>query len=163
MTQSKQWFLYALRCADETLYTGVTTDLGRRVSEHSRGQGARYTAGRRPVTLIGAWRFADRSAAQRAEAQFRRLPRREKLQRIARQLPFAGSAFCIDETVADLLSPIYFCRRCGGLLGTHRRPKDNRPRLVCTICGRLDCCDVKPCADAVATRNGLLERQGHDC
>ncbi|MGD2178463.1 MAG: GIY-YIG nuclease family protein [Anaerolineae bacterium] len=96
---SSCWFLYALRCADDTLYTGVTTDLARRVGEHNSGQGARYTAGRRPVMLIGAWRFADRGAAQRAEARFRRLPRRRKLQHIARQLPFAGSAFCSDETV----------------------------------------------------------------
>jgi putative endonuclease len=97
--RSSCWFLYALRCADDTLYTGVTTDLARRVSEHNSGQGARYTAGRRPVMLIGAWCFADRGAAQRAEARFRRLPRRRKLQRIAQQLPFAGSAFCRDETV----------------------------------------------------------------
>ncbi|MGD8967524.1 MAG: GIY-YIG nuclease family protein [Anaerolineae bacterium] len=96
---SSCWFLYALRCADDTLYTGVTTDLARRVSEHNSGQGARYTAGRRPVMLIGAWRFADRGAAQRAEARFRRLPRRRKLQHIAQQLPFAGSAFCSDGTI----------------------------------------------------------------
>jgi putative endonuclease len=102
------WFLYALRCADDTLYTGVTTSLARRLSEHNRGQGARYTAGRRPVMLIGAWRFADRCAAQRAEARFRRLSRREKLQRIARQLPFAGSSFCSDEALSGLLSPIRF-------------------------------------------------------
>jgi predicted GIY-YIG superfamily endonuclease len=40
---SKDWFLYALRCADDTLYTGVTTDVLRRVREHNSGRGARYT------------------------------------------------------------------------------------------------------------------------
>jgi putative endonuclease len=141
---STAWFLYALRCADETLYTGVTTDLARRLSEHNSGQGARYTAGRRPLVLIGAWRFADRGAAQRAEAEFRRLPRREKLQRIARQLPFAGSSFCSDEAIADLLRPIRFCHRCGGLLRTIRRPEEDRPRQVWTTCGRVHYRNAKP-------------------
>jgi putative endonuclease len=100
---SKDWFLYALRCADDTLYTGVTTDPARRVSEHNSGRGARYTAGRRPVKLLGVWRFADRGAAQRAEARFRRLPRRKKLRHIARRLPFADSEFCQDKAFADLL------------------------------------------------------------
>jgi len=48
------WFLYALRCADDTIYTGVSTDLERRLREHNGGQGARYTSARRPVQLIGA-------------------------------------------------------------------------------------------------------------
>jgi putative endonuclease len=143
--RSTGWFLYALRCSDETLYTGVTTDLARRVSEHNSGQGARYTAGRRPVMLIGAWRFTNRSAAQRAEARFRRLPRREKLQRIARQLPFAGSSFCSDETVVALLSPICFCHRCGSLLRTIKRRRNDRPRQVCSVCGRVHYRSAKPC------------------
>ncbi|MFQ6099780.1 MAG: GIY-YIG nuclease family protein [Anaerolineae bacterium] len=82
------WFLYVLRCADGTLYTGITTDLNRRVAEHNAGRGARYTAGRRPVTLLAAWRFPDRGAAQRAEACFRRLRRARKLALVARGLPF---------------------------------------------------------------------------
>jgi putative endonuclease len=90
---SSQWFLYALRCGDGTLYTGVTTDLARRLDEHNTGQGARYTSGRRPVKLIGAWRYADRSAAQQAEARFKKLSRGRKLQRIAQKLPFEGAAF----------------------------------------------------------------------
>ncbi|MGD9028866.1 MAG: GIY-YIG nuclease family protein [Anaerolineae bacterium] len=101
------WFLYVLHCADGTLYTGVTTDLARRLKEHNSGHGARYTAGRRPVVLLGAWPFADRGAAQRAEARFRRLPRREKLLRIAGQHSFSGSPFCTDEIIAGLLSAIH--------------------------------------------------------
>ena len=97
------WFLYALRCADGTLYTGVTTNLARRVAEHNAGRGARYTAGRCPVRLIAAWRFPDRGAAQRAEARFRRLRRARKLALAAQRLPFEGAAFCCDECAADLL------------------------------------------------------------
>ncbi|RLC54859.1 MAG: GIY-YIG nuclease family protein, partial [Chloroflexota bacterium] len=73
------WFLYLLRCADGTLYTGISTDPARRVAEHNAGRGARYTAGRCPVALLATWRFPDRGAAQRAEARFRRLPRARRL------------------------------------------------------------------------------------
>lgn len=90
------WFFYALRCADSTLYAGVTTDLARRVAEHNAGRGARYTAGRTPVKLVAAWRFSGQGAAQRAEARFRRLRRAQKLTLIAQQLPFEGGVFCAE-------------------------------------------------------------------
>jgi len=84
------YWLYVLRCADDTLYTGITTDLRRRVTEHQMGQGARYTRGRRPIWLVGAAPYPDRSAALRAEAAFKRLSRSRKLDRLeelARTLP----------------------------------------------------------------------------
>ncbi|RLC66642.1 MAG: hypothetical protein DRI48_04240, partial [Chloroflexi bacterium] len=99
------WFLYVVRCADGTLYTGVTTDLTRRVAEHNAGRGARYTAGRRPVTLLAAWRFPDRGAAQRAEARFRRLPRARKLELAGQKLPFGGASFCHDECTPHAHAP----------------------------------------------------------
>ena len=91
--KTSKWFLYVLRCADGTLYTGVTTDLARRVTEHNSGRGARYTAGRRPVALLAAWRFPDRGAAQRAEARFRRLSQARKLALAGQGLSFEGSPF----------------------------------------------------------------------
>ncbi len=74
--------MYILRCADETLYTGVTTDIERRVSEHNsgvKGKGAKYTAARRPVALVYKESCADRSSAQIKEATLRRMSRTDKV------------------------------------------------------------------------------------
>lgn len=72
--------LYMLRCADGTLYTGITTDLARRVEEHnSSSVGAKYTRGRRPVTLVWSKRFRNRSRASQEEARVKKLSRSEKL------------------------------------------------------------------------------------
>ncbi len=74
---------YIVRCADGTLYTGVTTDIGRRVEEHNAGNGARYTASRRPVRLVWTEAHPDRAAAQRREAQIKRWSRPRKLKLFA--------------------------------------------------------------------------------
>jgi len=157
------WFLYLLRCADGTLYTGISTDPARRVAEHNAGRGARYTAGRCPVALLATWRFPDRGAAQRAEARFRRLPRARKLALAAQGLPFEGAPFCRDERLADGSPALArFCPRCGGLLKTVMRPGDNRPRQVCTACGRVHYRNAKPCAGALIVHDGrvLLVKRG---
>lgn len=75
------WFVYILRCADGTLYTGITTDIDRRLAEHNgeTGGGARYTRSRRPVTLAHLEPAADRAAAARREAAIRRLDRVRKV------------------------------------------------------------------------------------
>jgi len=75
------WWVYMVRCADGSLYTGVTTSIERRIRQHNgdiRG-GARYTASRRPVVLAGACKATDRSNAQKLEASLKRLMRSEKL------------------------------------------------------------------------------------
>lgn len=77
------WFVYIVRCADHTLYTGITTDLERRLAEHNAGTGARYTRARLPVELIHAEPAADRSSASRREVAIKRLPRSAKLSLIA--------------------------------------------------------------------------------
>ena len=74
------WFVYMLRCADDTLYTGVTTDPVRRLQEHNHGHGsARYTRARRPVSLVYTETAIDRAAACRREAQIKRYRRADKL------------------------------------------------------------------------------------
>ncbi len=79
---SKQagYYLYILKCADDTLYTGITTDLKRRVSEHNSGKvAAKYTRARRPVEMIYSKKFKDRSRASIEEARIKSLSRDEKL------------------------------------------------------------------------------------
>ncbi|MGE4553120.1 MAG: GIY-YIG nuclease family protein [Desulfovibrionaceae bacterium] len=86
------WYVYLLRCADDSLYCGVTTDLERRLAEHNAGTGARYTRARRPVALAGAARAAGRSEALRLEAAIKRLPRNRKLARLAAEAKAGGAA-----------------------------------------------------------------------
>jgi putative endonuclease len=72
------WFLYIVRCRDDSLYTGITNDLARRLRAHDRGDGARYTRGRGPVKLVHLEHYPDRAAASRREAAVKRLTRRDK-------------------------------------------------------------------------------------
>jgi putative endonuclease len=68
----RPWFLYVVECADQSLYTGISTDVERRVREHNRGRGSQYTASRGPVVLRASWRFPDRRHAMKAEIAFKR-------------------------------------------------------------------------------------------
>lgn len=73
------WIVYILQCSDGSLYTGITTDLPRRLHEHNHGsRGARYTRSRRPVRLLYQETALDRSTAQQREYALRHLPRKEK-------------------------------------------------------------------------------------
>jgi putative endonuclease len=72
------WTVYLARCADGSLYTGITTDAERRLAEHNRGAGASYTRARLPVTLVYCEPAADRSGALRREHTIRRLSRGQK-------------------------------------------------------------------------------------
>lgn len=68
------WYVYILRCEDGTLYTGVTSDIQRRIHEHNHTKrGARYTRGRRPVSLVYHEQVSGRSVAQQREAAIRKL------------------------------------------------------------------------------------------
>ena len=71
-------YVYVLRCADDTLYTGYTTDVERRVAEHDAGEGAKYTRGRTPVELVHTESFGSRSAALSREAAIKSSSRVEK-------------------------------------------------------------------------------------
>ncbi len=72
-------YVYILRCADGTLYTGWTTDLNRRLAAHNAGSGAKYTRSRRPVALLYSEECASRGAALRRESAVKRLTRAQKL------------------------------------------------------------------------------------
>jgi len=76
------YYTYILRCADGSLYTGITTDLARRFAEHSGGRGAagaKYTSARRPIGYECAFQSPDRSSASRLEARIKKLSRSDKL------------------------------------------------------------------------------------
>jgi putative endonuclease len=79
---SDAW-VYMLRCADGSLYTGWSTDVARRLVRHRSGKGSRYTASRLPVELVYEAAMEDRSAARREEARIKRLDRNAKLALIA--------------------------------------------------------------------------------
>jgi predicted GIY-YIG superfamily endonuclease len=76
------WYLYILRCKDGSLYTGITTDVEKRLEAHRAGKGAKYTRGRGPLELVYREECGDHPNALRREAEIKRLPREEKLRLI---------------------------------------------------------------------------------
>ncbi|NND00476.1 MAG: GIY-YIG nuclease family protein [Gammaproteobacteria bacterium] len=79
------WYLYMLRCADDSIYTGITNDLERRLEEHNHDnkKASRYTRARRPVNLIYKEPYEDRATASQREYQCKQLTRSEKLKLLA--------------------------------------------------------------------------------
>ncbi len=74
-----KYFVYIVQCSDDTLYTGITTNLSRRVAEHNGGdKGAKYTKMRQPVKLVYSAIFSDRSSASKEEFRIKKLTRKEK-------------------------------------------------------------------------------------
>lgn len=81
------YFVYILECSDHTFYTGITTNLDRRIKEHNISKvGAKYTKARRPVKLIYSQEFNNRSEASIEEARIKKLSRIEKLNLIKTNL-----------------------------------------------------------------------------
>lgn len=73
------WVVYILKCADESLYTGITNDLEGRIGAHESGNGAKYTRGRGPFTLMHCEKCKNRSEASKREVEIKNLRREEKL------------------------------------------------------------------------------------
>lgn len=77
------YYLYIVRCKDKTLYTGIATDLKRRLNEHNNSKlGAKYTLARRPVELVYSKKFRNRSLASKKESWIKKLSREDKLELI---------------------------------------------------------------------------------
>ena len=72
------WFVYVVRCADDTLYCGIARDVAARLAEHEAGKGAKYTRGRGPLTLLLARGCRAKGTALRLEYAIKQLPRAEK-------------------------------------------------------------------------------------
>jgi len=76
------WFVYVLKCADKTFYTGITTNLERRLRQHN-GEiigGAKYTRSKRPCKIVAALEVENRSIASKEEARIKSMKRSEKKQ-----------------------------------------------------------------------------------
>lgn len=73
-----KWYLYILRCGDHTLYTGITTDVEKRLEAHRRGKGAKYTRGRTPLELVYREELESHSLALKREVEVKKLSRTEK-------------------------------------------------------------------------------------
>lgn len=79
MESKKPWYVYVIRCADNSLYTGITTDINRRFKEHvSEKTGAKYTRGRKPVAVVYEETYTSRGEAQAREIAIKRLPKVKK-------------------------------------------------------------------------------------
>lgn len=78
------WFVYILRCGDQTLYTGITDDVPKRLAAHRAGKGAKYTRGRGPLEVVYQEELPDKSAALKREYAIKRLRREEKEQLLLR-------------------------------------------------------------------------------
>lgn len=74
----RRWWVYLLRCSDDSLYCGMTGNLDNRLMAHNLGRGAKYTRSRLPVSLAYSEPAKSKSAALRREAQIKRLPKRLK-------------------------------------------------------------------------------------
>jgi len=117
-TKKRGWYLYVLKCSDNTLYTGITNDLERRLEEHNSGHGSKYTRARKPSEIIFYKKCRSRSDALKQEAYVKSLPRDEKFDYIneAKDKPeLQTKQFCVRNEG-------FVCVNCG---------KDVKP----TTCG----------------------------
>lgn len=73
-----KWYVYLLRCGDDSLYCGITTDVEKRLEQHRSGKGAKYTRGRGPLELVYREECPDHSTALKREWAIKALPREEK-------------------------------------------------------------------------------------
>jgi putative endonuclease len=79
LNEEEDYYVYMVRCSDGSLYTGSTNNLPARIEKHNRGEGARYTRGRRPVTLVYSESAASKSDALKREIQIKKMTRVDKL------------------------------------------------------------------------------------
>lgn len=84
------WQVYMIRCTDDSLYTGITTDVDRRFLQHAAGRGAKYFRGRQPLQVVYRENGHCRSSAARREAQIKSMSRFDKQLLVLTQRPIAG-------------------------------------------------------------------------
>jgi putative endonuclease len=80
LPQSNAHYVYVVRCANGSLYTGYTKDIEARLAAHNEGKGGRYTRAHHPVELMASWSFATKREALQIEYRIKQLPRQKKLE-----------------------------------------------------------------------------------
>jgi putative endonuclease len=80
MNDINSWFVYLLKCCDDTLYCGITNDIQKRVTAHNNKKGAKYTQGRTPVVYLGCRVVANKSEALKMEYKVKKLKKQQKLE-----------------------------------------------------------------------------------
>lgn len=88
--KTQVWFLYIIRASDNTLYTGVTTDVERRFQQHRIGKGAKYLKGRSPIKLVFQKEIGTRSQAQKLESWVKQQTKQDKERIIKNQIPLSN-------------------------------------------------------------------------
>ena len=86
----KKHFTYILRCSDDSLYTGYTTNLAKRLQTHNAGKGAKYTKARLPVEMVYQEEYVTKEEAMRREAAIKKLTRKQKIELIKNQTNTKG-------------------------------------------------------------------------
>ena len=107
-----QWSVYIVRCSDGALYTGIATDVRRRIAEHARndGKGAKYLRGKGPLQLVFKKAIGRRGLALRVEGQIKRLPKGRKEELIERMVTQAKKELPVRVGVS---SHLHTAPRCG--------------------------------------------------
>ena len=100
------WQVYIIRCSDNTLYTGITTDLQRRFCQHASGKGAKYFRGRQPLQIVYQESGHTRSSAGRREVAIKGLARAEKLALISSLANEAGQQEPTSAVLIRLRPPV---------------------------------------------------------
>lgn len=77
------WFVYILKCSDDSLYTGITNDKERRLQQHNKGKASKYTRARLPVEMVYSESSDDRSVASKREWEIKQLTKKQKLKLVA--------------------------------------------------------------------------------
>ncbi|MCM8857705.1 MAG: GIY-YIG nuclease family protein [Candidatus Thiodiazotropha sp.] len=97
MNNKNSWTVYILRCADQTLYTGIAKDLFRRVAQHNKGTGAKYTRGRTPVELVFAESMTCHGDALRREYAIKKMSAADKKKIIDQSCQTVENLVTIDQ------------------------------------------------------------------
>ena len=106
MSKERPWQVYIVLCSDDTLYTGITTDIERRLRQHREGKGAKYFRGRKPERLLYLEPGYDRSSASKRELQIKALRRSEKQELIGSGANFCGESAIDPENYIPYTSSI---------------------------------------------------------